>query len=171
MMITLAVLGLALGGFVLVVITLARRGPQVSTLEEWESRRHEISFEAFRSLLDPEEEQFLRRTLPSPAFRRLQRKRLALAMKYVRRINENAGMLMQLAGAAKDTAQFPEAWDELIAKAIAIRLKAGTAQLLLATKWLFPNANVRLNGRMPRYEDMAAMLVGLKREAHIINTA
>ena len=146
MMITVAVLGLGLTLFVLVMIALGRRRSQVCTLEEWERRRYDVNVEAFRSLLDPEEEHFLRRALPHEAFRQLQRRRLALAMKYARRISENAAMLMHLVNAANSIGR-QDGSDQLRAAAIEVRINANMILLLLTAKWLFPDANLRLNAR------------------------
>ena len=52
---------LASGLCLLVVWSVLRSGlPQIRTLDDWESGKHEVDLGAFRLLLDPAEEAYLR---------------------------------------------------------------------------------------------------------------
>ena len=39
--------------------------PQIRSLDDWEARKHEVDLDAFRLLLDPGEEDYLRSFAPS----------------------------------------------------------------------------------------------------------
>src|ERR1044071_2358410 len=89
----------------LVVWSVLRSGlPQVRTLDDWESGKHEVDLGAFRLLLDPVEEAYLRASLPVPEFRTFQRQRLRLALNSLELVGKNAAMLMKLGQLAKHEA-------------------------------------------------------------------
>src|ERR1700736_2117109 len=84
------------------VWTIVRPGlPQIKSLEDWEAKNHAVDPEIFRGLLDPAEEQYLRRSLPSHDFHLFQRKRMALALRWLDLVGQNAAMLMKLGQLAK----------------------------------------------------------------------
>lgn len=60
-----------------------------------------VDLRAFRNLMDPEEEEYLRRNLPAADFRRIQRQRLGAAVEYVKCAAFNAAALMRFAEAAR----------------------------------------------------------------------
>jgi hypothetical protein len=79
---------------------------------------------AFRNLVDPREEDYLRARLPARAFRKVQRKRLLAAIAYVTCVAENAAILLRLGEAARSSAD-PEvvtAGQELVDAALRLRL-------------------------------------------------
>ncbi len=76
-----------------------------------------IDIEAFRNLVSPTEDEYLRRRLPPGEFRRVQRERLRAAAAYIRVAGRNAAVLIaigQPALAASDTATV-EAARQLVA--------------------------------------------------------
>ena len=84
------------------VWTIVRPGlPQIKSLEDWEAKNHDVDPEMFRILLDPAEERYLRQSLPPHDFRVFQRKRMALALRWLDLAGENAAMLMKLGQLAK----------------------------------------------------------------------
>jgi hypothetical protein len=93
------------------------------------ARRVDLSL--LEELLDPEAEAQLRKQLSSPAFRRLQRKRIMAACEQIKRISHNADVLLNWASrqyskiADKGRAHF-DATDLLIAGVIesAVRVKS-----------------------------------------------
>jgi len=55
---------------------------------------HSVDLDAFRTVLDRDDESFLRAKLPNGKFRRLKRQRISVAHKYISRISDNcAGVL------------------------------------------------------------------------------
>src|SRR6266508_1150893 len=59
--------------------------------------------EAFRNLIDEGEATYLQERLPSGEFRRVHRERMLAAVDYVRGAYRNAGILVQIAQAAKES--------------------------------------------------------------------
>ena len=55
-----------------------------------------VDVEAFRNLVDPDEEEFLRANLSPPEFRRIQRERLRAAVEYVSCAAQNAAILLRV---------------------------------------------------------------------------
>src|SRR4249920_2495910 len=55
-----------------------------------------VDLEAFRNLIDEEEERFLRANLPPAEFRRVQRQRLRAAIDYIGGASQNAKILIHL---------------------------------------------------------------------------
>ena len=123
------------------VWTIVRPGlPQIKSLEDWEAKNHAVDPEIFRILLDPAEERFLRQSLPLHEFRHFQRKRMALALRWLDLVGENAAMLMKLGQLAK-TESNPELAREaadLIHGAFRLRVNLMLAEPCLWLKWVFP---------------------------------
>jgi hypothetical protein len=123
------------------VWTAVRPGlPQIKSLQDWEVNNHAVDPEMFRVLLDPVEEQYLRRSLPLHEFRVFQRKRVALALHCLDLVGENAAMLMKLGQLARTEAN-PELAQEaadLIHGALRLRVNLMLAEPCLWLKWVFP---------------------------------
>lgn len=123
---------------------------------DWERRKHAIDVEVFRVLLDPAEELQLRRFLTPYQFAKFQRRRIHLAIRMVRLVDENAGMAMELGRLAKlkaDLALAPKI-DQMIATAFQLRLNLLLARLCLYVKWIFPSWRVSLPGFEVRYQHL-----------------
>ena len=123
-----------------------------------------IDVEAFRNLVDPAEAEYLRRRLPAPEFRRVQRERLLATAAYVRVALRNAAILLRMAegslsSADADTA---EAARQLVDQAFLLRCYATVAFVKIYVAWAwpttFPGALPLLHG----YERLSgsAMLLG-----------
>src|SRR5215831_12684608 len=82
-----------------------------------------IDVEAFRNLIDEDEETFLRKHLPPREFRRVHRERMLAAVQYVRAAYHNAGILVTIAEAARQSAdpQTAEAAGRLFDNAARLR--------------------------------------------------
>ena len=72
-----------------------------ANLDELRARLQPIDVKAFRNLIEPGQEQFLRERLPGAEFRAIHRERMLAAVEYVSCAAHNAGVLIQLAEAAK----------------------------------------------------------------------
>jgi hypothetical protein len=74
-----------------------------------------VDIEAFRNLVDPKKEKFLRANLSPAKFRKIQRQRLRAAVEYVSCAAQNAAILLPLADAGRRspdpaTAEAAESW-------------------------------------------------------------
>src|SRR5438477_6185027 len=98
--------------------------PQVKSLEDWEAKKFAVDPAIFRLLLDPGEEEFLRRSFSPREFRALQRRRMALALRALRMVGDNAAMLMKLGQLAKSQANpaLAKEAEELTSGALRLRV-------------------------------------------------
>jgi hypothetical protein len=123
-----------------------------------------IDIEAFRNLINPAEDHYLRRNLPPPQFRMLRRERLRAMAAYVRVVSNNAGVLVRIGetALASGDAQLAEAAGQLVNDALLLRRNTtvALARIYLALAWPYSEfAAVRV---VERYEHVsgAAMLLG-----------
>ena len=113
---------------------------KVRNLEDWEARKHEVDPEVFRLLLDPAEELYLRRSFPPREFRVFQRRRMALALRSLRLVEENTAMLMKLGQLARSDTNpiLAKEAEDLIQTALRLRVNLLLSQPCLYLKWLVP---------------------------------
>jgi hypothetical protein len=129
---------------------------QIHSLDDWEAKKHEVDLDAFRLLLDPAEEQFLRTSLPSSEFRVFQRRRLNLALGSLNLVGKNAAMLIKLGQLAKAGANpmLAQQAEELIHGALRLRVNLLLVQPYLGMKWLFPEWTVPVPRLGLPYEEL-----------------
>jgi hypothetical protein len=141
---TLAIL-LIIAAFVALIIILgfsASRSllrPQApgSTIEP-------VDIEAFRNLVDPAENEYLRSRLPAGEFRRVQRKRLEAAAAYVRTVIQNATLLERMAESATNSADSATsaAAQQMMDGAVMLRHNATLAWLRIRVAWAWPASGI-----------------------------
>jgi hypothetical protein len=123
-----------------------------------------IDVEAFRNLINPAEDHYLRRNLPAAQFRMVRRERLRATAAYVQVVSNNAGVLVRIgeAALASGDANLAAAAGELVNDALLLRRNTtvALARIYLALAWPYSEfAAVRV---VERYEHVsgAAMLLG-----------
>jgi hypothetical protein len=134
--------------------------PRIKSLADWEANQREVDPALFRILLDPAEEQYLRQSLPAHEFRAFQRKRIALALRWLDLVGQNSAMLMKIGQLAKNGAE-PELSreaDDLIHGALRLRVSLTLAEPCLRLKWLFPGWDLSLPAVEIPYEEVLAYL-------------
>src|SRR5260370_29671987 len=134
-----------IGCTIAVLLVLVWRLTRASTagtdpLQVWEGHGRKINVDAFRLLVDPGEATYLWKSVPEVEFRRLQRKRIALALRCVRLMASNAGLLMRAATLAlqADDSEIVNAAGRLMVLAFRVRMNALVAEFYLLLKWTFP---------------------------------
>ena len=139
---TLAILIVLFSAFALVGFFLLLRGHLFAnrSLAELAGGLQPIDINAFRNLIDEREEQFLRDNLTPTQFRRIHRERMRAAIEYIRAAAQNAGILVQLAQAARQSADpaVVAAADNLFENAMRLRLYAVQTVPRLYGSILFP---------------------------------
>lgn len=125
-----------------------------------------VDIEAFRNLIDPAEEDFLRRRLPAADFRRVQRERLGAAKEYIAGAARNAGVLLHLAAAAQQSPdpEVVEMAQRLIDEATQLRLYAFRAIPRIYFAILFPGQGTSLIRVADGYERMTEKMISLGRQ-------
>jgi hypothetical protein len=123
-----------------------------------------IDVEAFRNLINPAEDDYLRRHLPPPQFRMVRRERLRAMAAYVQVVSNNAAVLVRIGetALASGDAHLAPAAGELVNDALLLRRNTtvALARIYLALAWPYSEfAAVRV---VERYEHLsgAAMLLG-----------
>jgi hypothetical protein len=123
-----------------------------------------IDIEAFRNLINPAEDDYLRRRLPPAQFRVVRRLRLFAMAAYVHAVAENAAVLVrvgQIAIASGD-ARVAGAAQRVVNDALLLRRNTtvALARIYLALAW--PNSGLAAVRVVDRYEQLsgAAMLLG-----------
>lgn len=125
---------------------------------------HPIDVDAFRNLINPAEDDYLRRCLLPAQFRMVRRERLRAMGAYIHAVAHNAAMLVQIgeAALASGDARVGEAARQLVNDALLLRRNAtvALARIYIALAW--PNSGFAAIRVADRYEQLsgAAMLLG-----------
>ena len=158
----LLVIAAALALVFILSITVSR-SLQISSNSGLAGRIQPIDVEAFRNLVDPAEDDYLRRRLPAAEFRVVQRKRLRATAAYVQVAGRNAAVLVRIGQAAMTgDAQTAEAALRLVDSALLLRRNAAFALLRIYTAMAWPNSGLAAVHVLHGYEQLngAAMLLG-----------
>lgn len=145
----------------LVLIRLARGQHIITHTETSADRLGFVDIEAFRNLVDPDEEQYLRGCLLPEDFRKVQRERIQAAIDYIGCAARNAAVLLNLAESARHSSD-PEVAamaTSLIDNAIRLRIYAFQAIPKLYVALLLPSARRSNLAIADRYETMVRHLV------------
>lgn len=128
-----------------------------ANLENPTARIRSIDIEAFRNLVDPEEEEYLRSHLPWIEFRSIHRERLRAAIEYVACVAGNAAVLMQVGESARRSADpaVAEAGQKLVDNALRLRIQAFQAMIRLGVGIVLPGVRISAAPVAERYEVIA----------------
>ena len=163
-MITTIVLILVSALVLIFLVQLARGRALSFRMGSDETRQlRAVDIDAFRNLVDPQEEAFLRAELHSKEFRRIQRERLRAAVDYVHAAARNAEVLSHLAEAARlsPDPEVAEPAERLAETATRLRLYALQSLAVLYTGIVFPSTKISLVRIAERYENMSRQVVML----------
>ncbi len=144
------------------LIRLAKgRASASEVLENPTEHISSVDIEAFRNLVDPAEEQFLRANLAPAEFRRIQRERLRAAVEYVSCAAQNAGVLLRLADAGRRSSDpgTAEAAEKLVNNALRLRLYALHAIPRLYLGMILPGTHISPVRIAESYEQMTRLVV------------
>jgi len=123
-----------------------------------------IDVEAFRNLVDPAEDDYLRRRLPAAEFRAVRRKRLRAMAAYIQAANRNAKVLVSVGQAALTEGDAPtaEAARRLVDNALSLRRNAAIALVRIHIALAWPNSGLAATPILHTYEELSgsAMLLG-----------
>jgi hypothetical protein len=123
-----------------------------------------IDVEAFRNLVDPVEDDYLRRRLPAGEFRVVRRERLRAMAAYVQTAGRNAAILFRMGQDALTAgdAQTVDAARRLVNNALLLRRNAAFALLRIYLALAWPNSGGMAEPVLRGYEQLnrSAMLLG-----------
>ena len=139
------------------------RSLQISSGSGLAGQIQPVDIEAFRNLVDPAEDEYLRRRLTAADFRVVRRERLRAAAAYVQVAGRNAAVLVRMGQAAMTgDAQTTEAARRLVDSALLLRRNAAFALLRIYIALVWPNSGFAAVPILRGYERLngAAMLLG-----------
>jgi hypothetical protein len=115
-----------------------------------------VDLEAFHNLMDPAEDDYLRRQLNSEDYRKVRRKRILAALEYVRAVSQNAAVLTAFGQVARQSAdaRIATAGRQMVEAAILLRLLSTAVIFRLWTGYAFPRAEVSLGSVEGRYQSL-----------------
>ncbi len=149
----------------LLVLLYAVRGQnaRVGEVEDLTGHTRPVDLEAFGNLIDPREEQFLRDNLPRREFRAIQRERLLAAAEYIGNTAYNAALLLRWgeAAARNPDARIALAGQQLIDRALRVRLYALLCLAKLYVRLALPNVPASLSGLVENYQHLSGMATQL----------
>ena len=134
------------------------------------ARLHQVDLPAFRNLLSPGDDEFLRTSLTAAHYHQLRRVRLRAAQEYLLWIAHDCVVLIPMLQSQADTD--PSSAREsiaLIKSASQIRLISSLLWVLLWGEYLFPGLKIqplRFLGRYEEFRTNAGACLRLQAEAH-----
>jgi hypothetical protein len=140
------------------------RSLQVSGTTGLKAQIQPIDVDAFRNLIDPAEDHYLRRHLPTAEFRTVRRERLRAMAAYVQTAGRNAEILVRMGQSALTStdAHTAEAARQLVNDALLLRRNAVFALLRIYAALAWPNSGLAAAPVLHGYEQLngSAMLLG-----------
>ena len=140
------------------------RSLQISDKPGLATQIQPIDIEAFRNLVDPAEDDYLRRNLPVSEFRAVRRQRLRAAVAYIQVAGRNAAILIRVgqAAVAAGDARTAEAARQLVDDALLLRRNATFALLRIYVALAWPYAGFAAAPILDGYRHLnsSVMLLG-----------
>lgn len=163
---TLAIIIVIAAALALVFIlgVTVSRSLQVSGDASLAGQIQPIDVEAFRNLVDPAEDEYLRRRLPASEFRSVRRQRLRAMAAYIQATGRNAAVLVRIGQSALMASDAPtaEAARQLVNDALLLRRNAAFALLKIYVVLAWPSSGLSALPVLRGYEQLSgsAMLLG-----------
>src|SRR6266851_5152861 len=154
-MTTTIIIGCTIAVLLILVWHLTRASTAgADPVQVWGVQSKKVNVDAFRLLVNPDEAAYLWKSVPQVEFRRLQRKRIALALRCVHMMATNAALLMRVATLARQTddSEITSAADRLMFLSFRVRMNALVAELYLLLKWVFPVWGINVPMPLERYQ-------------------
>jgi hypothetical protein len=117
-----------------------------------------VDLDAFRTVMDRQDELFLREKLPHSKFRRLKRQRISVAWKYVARIFANCRSVLHKVQSESTDAEILQQTARTEALAHQIQLQCLAMFLKLAAEYLRPSLQLTPVALAPRYQNLRESL-------------
>jgi hypothetical protein len=138
-----------------------RRGRDLPNVDQALTAIRSLDIEAFRNLVDPEEEAFLRARLPVAEFKKIKRERARVALAYVRALSRASLQFARFGDAARRSPDpaIAASGKQIADSAIYLRLRAldAGAQLMLAAA--FPSLDLHRARSLVQQYDRATYLL------------
>ena len=168
MIITIALIVFSLMALAVILFATCGRSVSVANVAELLGKIRPVDILAFRNLVDPDEESYLRERLPDKEFRAVQRERMQAAIEYVQCVTSNAALLLRVGEAARESAdpEVAHAGRELVDSALRLRILALSAGMRLRARLVMPGLQVSPVAVSNSYERMTGLVGRLGRLQH-----
>lgn len=159
MILSITLIFVALVILLLLLYVEGGQNSSVNRLEDLAGRTRPVDLEAFRNLVDPREEDFLRAILLPREFRAIQRERLRAVLEYIQNTAHNAAFLLRLGEAATRSADphIAQAGRQLIDSALRLRVYALLSQAVLYVRVVFPGTRLSYGKLADNYQHLRAL--------------
>jgi hypothetical protein len=149
-MITVIVIALALCAVMLFYMAVRSRRTQAGQVFRT------VDLNAFRTLMDREDELFMRKKLPRSKFSQLKRQRIRVTMRYVARIAANASAVLHVGEAARVSSapEVAQAATQVMELATQIRLQCLMAMAKLSMEYALPSLQLTPAMLVPKYQSL-----------------
>ncbi|MGA9039708.1 MAG: hypothetical protein WB421_04160 [Terriglobales bacterium] len=163
MMVTLIFVSMGLLALAGLLLLAKGRAGSISGGGNLSEQLRSVDIDAFRNLIDPNEEQYLRAHLAAAMFRKVQRQRVLAAIAYVSGAAGNASILMRIGDAARHSPDpsMAAAGEKLVDTAIRLRLYAFQAMAILYLGLVLPGVRISPAAIAESYEQMTRLVVVL----------
>jgi hypothetical protein len=124
-----------------------------------------VDLDAFRNLMDPVQEAFLRQRLPAGEFREVRKRRMYAALAYLEGVRENAAALQNIGKQARLSAvpEMVEAGRQLEQTAVSLRAYVFRLKPRIWAGLLLPGVEISSAAVADRYQDLCGMAGRLRR--------
>ncbi len=156
-MITVIVITLAICAAVLFYMAVRSRRKQAG------QSIHPVDLKAFHTLMDRDDETFLRNKLPRAKFFQLKRQRIRVTLHYVNRIGANASAVLRMGEAARmnPTPEVALAASQVMELAAQIQIQCLIAKAKLSLEYAVPALQLSPAMLVPKYQSLRENVVRL----------
>lgn len=158
-------IGIAIAAIFFLLLIARSQRIETQDMTDLSASIRPVDLEAFRNLMSPHEEQFLRSNLARSRFRHIQRRRLVAAISYVQVVAMNAVILMRMAEAAQNSSD-PEivtAGRELAEAASRLRIYSLLVLAKLYVAVVLPGVDFSPAAIAEQYQDLCRRVSLLSR--------
>jgi len=157
MILPLILVAAALAVLLLLLYLEGGRRSVVDRIEDLAGRTRPVDIAAFRNLMDPREDDFLRGNLPPREFRAIQRERSRSALDYLQNATHNAAFLLHLGEAAAQSAdpRVAQAGRQLVDSALRLRAYALLSRALLYVRIALPGVRLSYGQLVDSYQRLS----------------
>jgi hypothetical protein len=159
MILPLALVAAALAILLLLLYLEGGRNSSVHRMEDLAGRTRPVDIDAFRNLIDPKEDDFLRANLRPREFRAIQRERARAGVDYIRNTTHNAAYLLRLGEAAARSAdpRIALAGRQLVASALRLRAYALVSRAQLCLRIALPGTRFSFGKLADNYQHLSGL--------------
>jgi hypothetical protein len=153
----------SLAGLLLLLRAARGGGVSVNQFDDLAGRTRPVDLDAFRNLVDPQEEEFLRECLSRREFRLVQKERLQAATEYVAKTAYNAAVLLRLGEAAmrNPDPKVAAAGRRLVETSVRLRIYALLCAAKLRVRIALPGVPLSVGRLVDSYQRLSGIATQL----------